>query len=134
MKKLALILVLGIASVAQARFVNDGSRQPILVCRNDMIQAQLLALPNQKDLQLVVQDKRFDSVSNVIYNAVVHPVAAKADFHVFLNAQASLRVGPSGDRMQGVLNLNRNRPSVGLMLECFSYTYAQPVPSIPTLR
>lgn len=128
MKALLIATLVGFSALANADFVpRDDSRYAVLACQNDSILLQVLTMPNQKDLQLVIRDQRIDTMENVVYNAVVHPMAAQ-ESHLYLNAQTSLRVSTDGATLKGYLNMRRDRPGIGMILDCRTYSRLQPMP------
>lgn len=127
MKSLIFIALLGLSTQAHALLGFDQTHQPLLICKNQMVQVKLETLADQKDVQLIVNDLRLDSMKNTVYTAVVHPVSSP-EMQLFINAQASLRVAPEGKSLRGFLTLNRNMPSVGQVLECETYFRILPTP------
>lgn len=129
MKALFVSMIVGFALQAQATIGYDVQPYPIVQCKNQMVYAQLMVMPNQKDVQLVVNDLRLDTRPNIVYAALVHP-ADGGTMQMYLNAQASLRVMADGKALKGYLNLNRTRASVEQVLECRAFFRIQPEPRL----
>lgn len=121
MKIMVSIFTLFLAANAHAIVDMNNENYPIVKCTGNSVVANVYNLPNEKQAQMVVQViTRGGPI--IVYNDMVQTVSAE-DSQVFVADTATLRVIPNGKALKGFLNLHREQPGVGQVLNCTTYAH-----------